>query len=127
MEPLVKAMVDAIKGSSFGSWWSSILPFSAPVSSSISAGAVASRTSIGAANVLASNPINMGASQAASNVEVNIINNTQSEVSVQETTGLDGTKILNVMIEKKVKEMFGGGAMDKTMRSNYGVRRMAMG
>jgi hypothetical protein len=60
----------------------------------------------------------------ASPVNVNIINNASAEVSIAETTGNDGSKTIDVIIDGKVREAFSSGRMDKTMKANYGIRRV---
>lgn len=52
---------------------------------------------------------------------VNIINNASSEVEVSQSKA-SGDNI-DIMIEKKVKSMFGTGSMDKTLNTNYGLKR----
>jgi hypothetical protein len=59
----------------------------------------------------------------SSPVIVNVTNNTPSEVSVQETQGPDGMTMLNVYIERRVKEIVGSGRMDRQMFSQYGLAR----
>jgi len=59
----------------------------------------------------------------ASPVTVNINNNAGVEVSASESSNEDGSKNIDIFIEKKVKEMFGSGAMDKTMKAGYGLSR----
>jgi antitoxin component HigA of HigAB toxin-antitoxin module len=56
---------------------------------------------------------------------ININNNNaqDNEVSTKETTNEKGQKQIEIFIEKKVKDMFGSGGMDKTMKSAYGIRR----
>lgn len=57
-----------------------------------------------------------------------VINNTISgdtKVTAAETTNSDGGKQLTIMVEKTVKELFGTGAMDKSMRASYGLVRAA--
>jgi tape measure domain-containing protein len=54
------------------------------------------------------------------------INNNMSEtanVQIQETNKADGTREISVLIEKRVKELFANGAMDKQMRGAYGLSR----
>jgi hypothetical protein len=56
------------------------------------------------------------------------INNTMSgdaKVTAAETTNQDGSKSIKIMIEREVKELFGSGAMDKSMRASYGLVRAA--
>jgi hypothetical protein len=66
----------------------------------------------------------LGASQPMNVVINNTVSN-DTKVSVAETTNADGNKQLTVMIEKQVKELFGTGAMDKSMRASYGLVRAA--
>lgn len=55
---------------------------------------------------------------------VNVYNNTNAEASVQERQTPTGKEI-DVYIENKVKNLMGGGKLDKTMQVNYGIRRRA--
>ena len=61
---------------------------------------------------------------AASPVNVNVVNNAGASVSVSESTGNDGSKSIDIMIDSKVREAFSSGRMDKTMRANFGVKRV---
>lgn len=63
------------------------------------------------------------ASGLGSNVQVNVINNGSNEVSTRESRGPNGEKVIDVMIENKVKGLFASGKMDRQMSSNYGLRR----
>jgi hypothetical protein len=57
------------------------------------------------------------------------ISNQMSEsanVTASESTNIDGVRTLSIMIQKEVKEMFGSGSMDKSMRSAYGLNRAAV-
>jgi len=64
-------------------------------------------------------------SMGASETVVNVYNSADVTVKTAETTNQDGSKQIDIMIEKKVKELFGTGAMDKSMRSSYGLVRAA--
>jgi hypothetical protein len=57
------------------------------------------------------------------NIVVNNHNAQDNEVSTKETTNEKGQKQIEIFIEKKVKDMFGSGGMDKTMKSAYNLRR----
>lgn len=62
---------------------------------------------------------------AGSPVVVNV-NNTVSdstEVQVQETNRADGTKQIDVMIIKKIKQAIADGTLDRSMRGAYGLSR----
>ena len=60
---------------------------------------------------------------AASPVNVTVNNNAGADVLVEERTNSDGSKQIDVMIERKVKEAIGSGAMDRTMAAAYGLKR----
>jgi hypothetical protein len=62
----------------------------------------------------------------SSDTVVNVYNQAGAEVKTAESTNSDGSKTIDIIIEKKVKEMFGTGAMDKSMRSSYGLTRSAV-
>ena len=85
----------------------------ASMSASIMKSATLSRSSSGS-----------GINTIASPVNVNITNNSKNEVEVAETIGNDGSRTLEVLIEGKVKDAFSSGRMDKSMKMNYGVRRV---
>ena len=71
-----------------------------------------------------SGKLGVSAKGGGSNVVVNIINQTgNSEVTQTESTGSDGTRVLDILIKSKMQENFGNGSMDKTMGQNYGIRR----
>ena len=58
-----------------------------------------------------------------------IVNNTMSEsadVYAEATTKEDGSKQIEIMVERKVKESLGNGALDKSFSTNYGLKRRAM-
>ena len=61
---------------------------------------------------------------------VNItVNNTMSEtadVYAQSTVKEDGSKQIEIMVERKVKESMTNGSLDKSFSSNYGLKRRAM-
>ena len=64
-------------------------------------------------------------SMGSSETIVNVYNSADATVKTSETTNSDGSKTIDIMIEKKVKELFGTGAMDKSMRASYGLVRSA--
>ena len=66
----------------------------------------------------------LGVAATPSNVQVNVYNEDKdAKVETAATTSPDGSVILDIRIAKKVNEMFAGGSMDKTMRSQYGLTR----
>jgi phage-related minor tail protein len=62
---------------------------------------------------------------AGGGVTVNVINNAGVEVETKESSNQDGSKQIDIMIERKVKDLFGGGGMDKQMKQTYGLTRSA--
>ena len=60
----------------------------------------------------------------ASPVNLNIYNNAGVEVQTQSSEGSDGSKQIDVYIEKKVREMVSGGGLDRSMRGAYGLTRV---
>jgi tape measure domain-containing protein len=62
---------------------------------------------------------------ASTSTTVNVYNNNASatEVSTRESTNMDGSKQIDIIVEQKVKDMFARGSMDKTMRGVYGLSR----
>lgn len=65
----------------------------------------------------------LGVAASSAPVIVNITNNSDSSISQSESTDSTGTKVIDVLIESKIKDAFAKGAMDKTMSSAYGIRR----
>jgi tape measure domain-containing protein len=63
------------------------------------------------------------AQQQAAPVTVNIVNNSNSEITQQESTGAGGEKILDIIIKAKVNEGIASGAFDKSMAQSYAIRR----
>jgi tape measure domain-containing protein len=62
----------------------------------------------------------------ASPTNITIVNNAGADVQATETTNSDGSKQIDIFIERKVKEMFGTGTMDKSMKSSYGLTRVGV-
>lgn len=59
----------------------------------------------------------------ASPTIINVNNNNDSAVTVSERTNSDGSKEIDIAIERKVRNMIAGGKLDSTMRSAYGISR----
>lgn len=59
----------------------------------------------------------------ASPVQVNVYNNADVEVTETHRDNADGSRIVDITIERKVRAMFASGQMDRTMRGAYGVTR----
>ena len=58
-----------------------------------------------------------------------VVNNNMSEsanVYAESTSKEDGSKQIEIMVERKVKESMGNGALDKSFATNYGIKRRAM-
>lgn len=65
---------------------------------------------------------------SAAPVTVNVTNNTDSKVTTATKDNEDGSRQIDIYIERKVKQMMNDGTMDRSMRSSYGVSRQpAMG
>jgi phage-related minor tail protein len=65
----------------------------------------------------------LGVSAAPISIEVN--NYSNAKVETAEATGEDGSKRIVMTIRNVVKDMFGDGSMDKTMKVGYGLSRSA--
>jgi ABC-type transporter Mla subunit MlaD len=65
----------------------------------------------------------LGVSAAPVNIEIN--NYSNAKVETAETTGEDGSKRIVMTIRSVVKDMFGDGSLDKTMKVGYGLSRAA--
>ncbi len=65
----------------------------------------------------------LGVSAAPVNIEIN--NYSSAKVEAAETTNEDGSKRIVMTIRSVVKDMFGDGSMDKTMKVGYGLSRAA--
>jgi len=67
---------------------------------------------------------NLGVSAGAgSNVVVNVINNASADVETRESTDSSGGRVIDVLIQSRVKAGFASGAFDKDMQANFGLRR----
>jgi len=58
-----------------------------------------------------------------------VVNNTSSEsvdVYTKSTNKEDGSSQIEILVERKVKESMGNGALDKSFSTNYGIKRRAM-
>jgi Lambda phage tail tape-measure protein (Tape_meas_lam_C) len=60
----------------------------------------------------------------ASPVNVNVYNNAGVDVQTQTSEDSDGTKRIDVYIEKKVRDMVNNGGLDRSMRGAYGLTRV---
>jgi hypothetical protein len=65
----------------------------------------------------------LGVGASPVNVTINNSMSESADVKVQETNRADGTREISILIEKRVKELFANGAMDKQMRGAYGLSR----
>jgi hypothetical protein len=63
---------------------------------------------------------------AAAPVKIEVNNYSSATVETAETTNSDGSKQVVMTIRNTVKDMFGDGSMDKTMRVAYGLSRSAV-
>jgi phage-related minor tail protein len=60
----------------------------------------------------------------ASPVNVNVYNNAGVEVKTESSTSSDGTKQIDVYIERKVKDGIANGSFDRAFKGAYGLSRM---
>lgn len=60
---------------------------------------------------------------AGAPVNINVINNAGAEVKTATRDNSDGSRQIDIYIERKVKELVSNGAMDRAMRASYGVTR----
>ena len=66
---------------------------------------------------------NLGVSATVTPVTVNIINNSGSEVDQRETTGPNGERVLDILIQSRVKEGISSGSFDKVLAQSFALRR----
>lgn len=59
----------------------------------------------------------------AAAVTINVINNSNSEVTTSETTTADGGRIIEVMIVGKVREGIANGSFDQSLKQSFGLQR----
>lgn len=69
----------------------------------------------------------LGVQATTSPVYVNITNNTSSEVSATESTGPNGERVIEVLVNTIVKRGMGNGTYDTALQQNYNVRRKGQG
>jgi DNA-binding HxlR family transcriptional regulator len=57
-----------------------------------------------------------------------IVNNNASgvEATPVETTNSDGSRVIEITVERMMKDKFSSGSMDKTMKSSYGLSRIGV-
>ena len=60
---------------------------------------------------------------AASPVTINVQNYTEASVSQRTTDNADGSRVVDMLIERKVRSMVADGTLDRPMRASYGVTR----
>jgi len=56
-------------------------------------------------------------------VTVNVINQSGADVQTSERQGEDGTKVLDIIINRKIQENFATGRLDRTLNTLYGTQR----
>jgi hypothetical protein len=62
-------------------------------------------------------------SSGSSGVSVNVVNNSGAEIGVESRQNADGSTMIDILVERKVKGMIASGAMDRVMASTFGARR----
>lgn len=65
----------------------------------------------------------LGVTASVTPVTINITNNSTSEIQTKESTGPNGEKTIEVLIQNKVKSGLANGTFDKAMKANYGIGR----
>lgn len=65
----------------------------------------------------------LGIKASSQPVVVNIINNSGAEVSSRETSGANGERVLEVMIESKVRSGIASGSFDRALGQSFGLSR----
>lgn len=65
----------------------------------------------------------LGVSATQSPVNVTVINNASADVSTRETVGPGGDRVLEILIENKLREGIAKGSFDKSFNAAYGIRR----
>lgn len=58
-----------------------------------------------------------------SSVVVNVINESGAEANVSESQGANGERIVNVTVLKAVRNAFSTGALDRDLKTNFGIAR----
>lgn len=66
----------------------------------------------------------LGVSGGGSNTVVNVYNQSGAQTEVQESTGSDGSRQIDIYIKQAVERMISTGGIDKTMQSTYGLNRV---
>lgn len=65
----------------------------------------------------------LGVQATVTPVNINIINNSSAQVEQRETQGPGGERLIEVLIQNKVKDGIANGTFDKSMGQAYGLRR----
>lgn len=65
----------------------------------------------------------LGVSASVTPITINVINNSSAEVQSRESTGANGERTIDLLIQNKVKEGFANGTYDKSMKTAYGLNR----
>jgi phage-related minor tail protein len=66
----------------------------------------------------------LGVSGGGGGTVVNVYNQSGAETEVQESTGADGGRQIDIYIKQAVERMISTGGIDKTMQSTYGLNRV---
>lgn len=66
----------------------------------------------------------LGVSGGGSGTVVNVYNQSGAQTEVQESTGSDGSRQIDIYIKQAVERMISTGGIDKTMQSTYGLNRV---
>ena len=68
----------------------------------------------------------LGVQSSPVNVVINNNTSDTADVYAESTVKADGSKQIEIIVERKVKESLGNGALDKSFSTNYGLKRRAM-
>jgi hypothetical protein len=63
------------------------------------------------------------AGSSGAGVSVNVVNNAGAEIGVESRQNADGSTMIDILVERKVRGMIASGAMDRVMASTFGARR----
>ncbi len=69
----------------------------------------------------------LGVSAQVSPVTINVVNNSGAQVETRETAGPGGERIIELLIENKVKSGIASGSFDKAFQTSFGIRRKGQG
>lgn len=66
---------------------------------------------------------NLGVQATVTPVTINVINQSGADVQTTEKSGPNGERLIELLVQNKVKEGLASGSFDKVMQTSYGLRR----